>query len=165
MCSVLKISRKTFYNYVNKTKIDTYNTAEKTIEYLIEHYFKSSRGSYGTRPIKRKLEKHSYKLSRSKTGKIMKLLGLVSIYNKKSYKEYSNGVNNDRIENLLDRKFNNWGINQVITSDLTYCKVNGKHNYVCFIINLYNRQIIGHAVSDRKTADIVITALTSIPIP
>lgn len=33
----------------------------------------------------------------------------------------------------------------VIVSDLTYVNVAGKWNYICLIINLFNRKIVGYA--------------------
>lgn len=47
------------------------------------------------------------------------------------------------IKNELNRNFDNQPPNAVIVSDLTYVRVNYKWNYVCVLIDLFNREIIG----------------------
>lgn len=41
----------------------------------------------------------------------------------------------------------------------------GKHYYVCFIIDLYNREIVGYSVGNRKTPELVLSALQKIEFP
>ncbi|WP_425382643.1 IS3 family transposase [Spiroplasma endosymbiont of Melieria omissa] len=55
----------------------------------------------------------------------------------------------------MNRNFNNRLKNEVIVSDLTYLQVNGKWNYICLLIDLFNREIIGHSVGTRKDALLV----------
>lgn len=86
----------------------------------------------------------------------------ISNYNKKVKKLGYKGSNQEKIENILNRNFDISVPHSVLTTDLTYVKVNGKNRFVCFIIDLYNRQIVGHSVSNLKTPDIVINALKSI---
>ena len=43
-------------------------------------------------------------------------------------------------------------------SDLTYVRVGGKWNYVCAMIDLYNREIIGYSVGSNKNAGLIETA-------
>ncbi len=50
----------------------------------------------------------------------------------------------------------------VIVSDLTYVNVDGKWNYICTIIDLYNREIVGYAASKNKDAKLVKKAINSI---
>ena len=47
-------------------------------------------------------------------------------------------------------------------SDLTYVNVKGKWNYICLIIDLYNREIIGYSAGEHKTADLVYKAFGKI---
>lgn len=48
---------------------------------------------------------------------------------------------------------------EVVVSDLTYVKVGSKWNYVCTIIDLYNREFIGYAAGSNKNAKLIETAL------
>lgn len=52
-----------------------------------------------------------------------------------------------------------------MVSDLTYVRVDGKWNYVCLFVDLFNREIIGHSAGPHKTAELVYKALTSVSRP
>lgn len=48
-------------------------------------------------------------------------------------------------------------------TDLTYVRVGNGWAYVCLIIDLFNREIIGLSVGWHKTAELVKQAIQSIP--
>ena len=50
-------------------------------------------------------------------------------------------------------------------ADLTYIRVNHCWNYLCVLLNLSNRQIVGYSVGQHKTADLVMCALSQIKQP
>ena len=88
--------------------------------------------------------------------------GLVSVYTKAKYKVCLTNVNKAPIKNELDREFNDRNPLEAIVSDLTYVGV-GKHwHYVCTIMNLHNREIIGYSVSPHKNATLVYKTFSSI---
>ena len=47
-------------------------------------------------------------------------------------------------------------------SDLTYVNVAGKWNYICIIIDLFNREIVGYAAGKNKNAELVSHAFSRI---
>lgn len=104
-----------------------YNETENIIDDLIMYYFNDSKKSYGTRPLKEKLADQGYKISRSKISKRMAYLGLKSTYTKKGFKVPPAGVNHSNIKNFLNRNFVVHELNRVITSDLSYVNVDGRH--------------------------------------
>lgn len=93
----------------------------------------------------------------------MRKYQLVSHYTKASYKKHSNGYNEASTPNLLDRHFNRDQKLDVVVSDLTYVRVGRSWCYVCLIIDLWNREIIGWSAEKRKNANLVYAALQSIP--
>ncbi|WP_353307184.1 IS3 family transposase [Spiroplasma ixodetis] len=120
--------------------------------------FKENKEAYGTRRLKVVLKEKKINLSRRKIKKIMNKHNLISKYTKLSYKNYHNKVNDIQITNLVNRDFNNRLKNEVIVSDLNYVQVNGKWNYIRLLIDLYNREIIGHSVVTKKDASLVYQA-------
>ena len=50
-------------------------------------------------------------------------------------------------------------INQVVQTDITYIYVGGKFFYIVFLIDVYSRRIVGHAVSKTLAAESNIKAL------
>lgn len=41
----------------------------------------------------------------------------------------------------------------------------GRWNYVCLLVDLYNREIVGHAAGERKTSDLVKSAFATLKFP
>ena len=83
----------------------------------------------------------------------MQKYGLVSNYTTKQYKVEKAASNDEKIENKLNRKFNNKDEFEVVVSDLTYVNTQGKWNYICILIDLHNREIIGSAAGKNKTSE------------
>ena len=143
MCRFLKISKSTYYFNLNKKEDKIKNNM---YDETVISAFKENKCVYGTRRLKVVLKEKNIYLSRRKIKEIMNNHNLISKYTKLSFKNHHNKVNNSQITNLVNRNFNNRIKNEVIVSDLTYVQVNGKWNYICLLINLFNREIIGHSV-------------------
>lgn len=156
MCKLLKISRKMVYY---KYKIKCVHTV---LENEIIDIFNENRKVYGTRKIKKMLEKS---VSRKRIGEIMSKYNLVSKYTLKRYKHHKNKTNNSKITNVLNREFNRDDSLDVLVSDITYVRVGTKWNYICTILDLYNREIIGYSCGEDKSANLVIKAFNSINRP
>ena len=156
MCKVLKVTRSLVY-YIRKEK-----TLNLELEKQIFKIFKKSRNNYGSRKIKKELEKIDIIVSLRKIRTIMKKNGLVSNYTIKQFKVIKSKYNEDGVENILNREFNREKNMDVIVSDLTYVNVAGKWNYICLILDLYNREIVGYAAGRNKTASLVYKAFSTI---
>jgi len=156
MCQFLKISRSLIY-YKRKNK-----RTDVELENHIIRIFKESRNNYGSRKIKVELTKLGYQVSLKRIRKYMNLNGLVSNYTVKQFKPQKSNCNNDLIDNTLNREFNRSDELDVIVSDLTYVNVAGKWNYICTILDLYNREIVGYAAGKNKTAELVYKAFSTI---
>lgn len=88
--------------------------------------------------------------------------GLVSSYTVAKYKVHKTTCNEEQISNVLDRSFDNRANLEVVVSDLTYVRVNGKWNYVCLMLDLFNREIVGYSAGPNKDARLVYEAFASI---
>lgn len=153
---MLKIPRSLVYYKKKQCKTDS------SIENEIIRIFKSSRNNYGSRKIKKELKKLSITASNRKIRQVMKKYNLVSNYTVKQYKIHKTSCNNDKIDNIVNREFDNRNNLEVVVSDLTYVRVRDKWCYVCLLINLFNREIVGYSAGRNKTAELVYEAfLTS----
>lgn len=156
MSKILNISRSSIY----------YRRAEHTVNSALENrvidIFNYSKKNYGTRKIKHELKIEGIIASRRFIGRIMAKYNLVSNYTKKQYKKENKGCNEEVVSNVVDRDFTREEQLEVVVSDLTYVKVGGKWNYVCIILDLHNREIIGSSSGKNKNADLVLEAFSSI---
>ena len=156
MCKVLKISRTVYYYERKDKKVDT------KLENQIIKIFRDSRNNYGTRKIKATLGKQNIVVSRRRIAKIMAKHGLVSNYTVKQYKVTRTNCNEDKVQNIVNRDFSNKDVNEVVVSDLTYVNVNNTWHYICILIDLHAREIIGYAAGKRKDANLVYKAFSRV---
>lgn len=136
MCKLLGVTRSLVYYKRKNKRVDV------GIEKHIIEIFKNSKNNYGARKIKVELQKLGYQVSLKRIRKYMILNGLVSNYTVKQFKVHKATCNEDNIENKLNREFNRDEKLDVVVSDLTYVNVQGKWNYICVIIDLFNREIL-----------------------
>ena len=66
---------------------------------------------------------------------------------------------NGPCENRLNQEFNPAAPNSVWASDFTYIRVNGSFHYLCVVIDLFSRKIVGWSLSNRHNVDLTIAAL------
>lgn len=140
MCRFLAIPRSSYYYKV----VDS--VSEVDLEEKVSGIFSESKDRYGARKIKQALALQGICLSRRWICRIMKRLNLVSVYHKVTFKPHSKGKNKASVPNHLDRNFDQRQHLEVLMTDLTYVRVGSRWAYVCFIIDLYNREIIGISV-------------------
>jgi transposase InsO family protein len=157
MSDVLQVPRSTYYY---EAKEQTGSVDDLTV-HIIDIFYKS-RQNYGTRKIKHELKKLGIVSSRRRIGRIMKENGLVSKYTVAQFKPHVDKCNESRIENELDRKFDQQKELTVVVSHLTYVRVENRWHYICLFVDLYNREIIGHSAGPHKDARLVYRALSTI---
>ncbi len=161
MCKLLNISKSNYYYQINKYTRKIVNNYNQEIISV----FNESHQVYGARKIKVVLTHKSINLSRRKIRNIMKNNNLISKYTKTRLKCKNIQVNNDPVNNIVNRDFNNRKINEIIVSDLTYIKVGFKWFYVCLLIDLYNREIVGYSSGPNKNTELVYQAIVRITRP
>ena len=88
--------------------------------------------------------------------------GLVSRYTVAQFKPRSHNVNRDDVHNIIDQDFEGRSKSEVIVSDLTYVRVGNSWNYICVLVDLFNREIIGYSAGPRKTAQLVKEAFATV---
>jgi len=125
------------------------------VEEALVKIFEGNRHVYGTRKIKVELKKLGMVVSRRRIGRLMKNNGLVSAYTVAQYKPHKSTCNESEIRNELNRQFEKERPLEAVVSDLTYVRVAGKWNYICLLIDLFNREIIGYSCGRAKDADLV----------
>ena len=85
---------------------------------------------------------------RRRIRRIMKQEGLVSHYTTIQFKPQKDICNESKTQNILDRQFHGQGYRDVVISDLTYVRVGACWNYLCVLVDLYNREIIGYSAGE-----------------
>jgi len=101
-------------------------------------------------------------VSRRWIGRIMGEQGLVFTYIIAQYKPQKLGCNEATTANVLDRAFEQTEAKRFVVSDLTYVKVQHRWHYICVLIDLFNREIIGYSAGPHKDAALVSRAFAKV---
>ena len=158
MCKVLKVSKSGFYSWMNQGMSNRWKENEMLLS-QIQTIFKASSASYGSPRMKSALNKLGYKVSRPRVARIMQVNHLVARRTRK-FKHTTNSNHNYPIApNLLNRDFKVLRRNEVWVSDMTYIETNQGWMYLTVIIDLFNRKVVGWAMSDNlSTKDTILPA-------
>ena len=132
------------------------------MEEAVQITYDENRHVYGQRKLKHALLRKGWVVSRRKIGRIMKKRGLVSAYTRKKYRVHAAKVNEAPVPNLLDRQFNNRLPGACVVSDLTYVRVGARWAYICMLLDLGAREIIGYSAGAYKNAELVHEAFASV---
>ena len=156
MCKVLQVSRSCYYRWLGIEKQD-----DTELNELIKEIFEASKKTYGTRRIKRELL-HTYGIviSRRRTGKIMRKLGLVC-KTKKSFRVKTTDSDHPFAiaPNLLKQDFYVSAPNQVYVGDITYIPTKEGWLYLAVVIDLFSRRVVGWSMDARMKTSLVNDAL------
>jgi len=158
MCRVLEVSRSGYYGWKKEPQSKRHKDNEKILMEIRESH-KNSRRAYGSPRITEDLQANGTKCGENRVARLMKKNEIVGKAAKK-FKATTNSKHNLPVaENLLKQNFAAQKPNTVWVSDITYIWTLEGWLYLAVILDLYSRQVVGWAMSDRLTSDFVIKAL------
>lgn len=159
LCRVLNVNRSTYYHYAlrspEKTQIQLQDDKLKP---LIGVIFEKSCGRFGARKIRVKLAEQGHIVSERRILRLMKELGLSAA----GAKPRLNSANDRQYQyypNKLKRTFLTDAPNKVWVSDITYAKVGMDFLYLCVVIDLYSRKVIGYSIAENIDTSLTLSAL------
>lgn len=158
MCQVLKVSRSGYYDFL-KRKLSARVLENQLLKKDIQWIFRENKGRYGSPKITEVLRDRGWNASRPRVARIMRSEGLRSITCKK-FRVTTTDTNHDLpvAENHLNRKFKAEIPGQKWVSDITYIPTGQRWMYLTVIMDLYDRKIIGWAMSTTLTCKQTIMA-------
>ena len=158
MCSVLEVSKSGYYHWLKSGPSKLWQENQELFS-LIKDIFEDSHQSYGAPRIEAELKALGFKVSKPRVARIMKANYLYAKRKRKFKATTDSSHKYPTAPNLLNQCFNVARANQVWVSDITYVQTNQGWSYLTVIIDLFNRKVIGWALSDTlNTEDTVIKA-------
>lgn len=125
---------------------------------IIREVFEKNKCVYGQKKMYKALRRKGINIGKERLARLYKEENLVSKYIKKRKPNTENKTNTDEATNEIGRNFADKKPLEVVVSDLTYVRVNKKWNYICLLIELSHREIIGYAAGENKDAKLVVKA-------
>ena len=157
MCRVLEVSLSGYYGFKNRRPSAGANRREALLK-EIRVIHKESRGTYGAPRVHRELLARGYQVSEPTVSRIMSNAGIRSKMKKKFRTTTKADEKLPVAPNLLQRDFSMDTPNCVWLSDITYLWTLEGFLYLCAVMDLGTRRIIGWSLSERMTVDLVIRA-------
>ena len=157
MCRLLGVSRNAYYYWCRNGE----RKKDGDLFWLVEEIFEESYRTYGTRRIKKELEKkYGWIVSRRRIGHTMKELG----FKAKTKQRFKINTTNSRhtlpiSPNLLDQDFYASSPNEIYAGDITYIKTKEGWLYLAVVIDLYARTVAGWAIADHMKTSLIGDAL------
>jgi putative transposase len=159
MANVLNVSRSGYYKFLVRGETKQYRE-NKLLSEKIRDVFQMSRRTYGSPRITDELHDMGYRCSKNRVWRIMKELHLVSCRHKK-FKVRTTDSNHDLpvSPNLLGRKFSISKPDKVWVSDITYISTREGWLFLCIILDLFSRKIVGWSMKEHMRTSLIIDAL------
>lgn len=146
----LDISKGTFYYRLNHSAdISEKKRAKYTLMLKIHEIFEDSSQIFGAEKVRAMLAREGIRISNKRVSALMREMGLESI-RIDAKKQYQLREKHSR-RNLLNRNFKTSNPNEVWVSDITAFKVKGKWLYLCAILDLYSRKVVGFHISQKSS--------------
>ena len=127
--------------------------------------WRDGRERYGARKIKAALERRGRHRVQETHRQHHARTGHAGAYARGRSEPHGTRADEARLANLLDRGFDGYAPHTHPASDLTYVRVGGDWAYVCLLVDLANRGIVGHSAGRTRDASLVLGAFATLDFP
>ncbi len=158
MCKVFKVRRSGYYDWLDR-KPSKREIESNQLKTIIGAIYKGSKSRYGSIKITEELTSLGYSISRPRVARMMRSEGLRSII-KKKYRCATTDSNHSFpvAENHLDKDFSANRPGQKWVSDITYIPTKQGWLYLTIVLDLFDRKVIGWALSTTMTTTQTVLA-------
>ncbi len=154
LCEALEVPRGTFYNHIfRRADRSAHEREQAELTRNVQQIFDDSGQRYGAEKIRVVLAENGIRVGKKRVLAIMRELGLISIRTdaKRQYKKRQR----EQKKNWLERDFTAEHPNQIWVSDITHFRVGNGHGYLCIILDLFSRKIVGHHATSNASTNLV----------
>ncbi len=158
LCSMLGVSTSGYYDWLGKPASKTTKDNSRLVT-KIRCFHKVSDSIYGSPRIHQDLIVDGESISRQRVARLMRMNGIQSKVAKK-FVITTNSKNTLSPEpDLLKRCFRTTNANQAWVSNTTFIRTRQGWLYLAIMLDLYQRKVIGWAMSDRNDTKLVSDTL------
>jgi putative transposase len=124
----------------------------------IKNIHLEKRSRYGSPRIHAELKEHGERCGRKRIARLMRENGIQAKH-KRKFKATTDSQHKFPVApNLLKQNFTVSEPNRIWTADITYCWTQEGWIYLAVVLDMYSRRIVGWAINDRMTRELVINA-------
>lgn len=157
MCRWLNVSRSGFYRWKSRTPSQRSKQREQVRLAVLEVY-EAFKKRYGAPRITVELNELGIGCSLNHVARLMQEAGVKARNGKRFKYAPSAEATSNVADNLLSRNFEATRPNEKWVSDITFIRVDGEWLHLAVIMDLFSRQIIGWAVDETMTTELILEA-------
>jgi putative transposase len=158
MSKIFNVSRSGYYQFINAKESARSKEGDRLLV-LIKNIHQASRATYGSPRIHAELRFQGETCSSKRVARLMKKAGIEAKMKKRFKVTTKVNPKAKAAPNLLKQNFTAEAPNQRWVADFTYVATGEGWLYVAIVLDLFSRKIVGLAMEERMTADLVIKAL------
>ncbi len=147
LCRVLQVSPSGFYAWLDRGP-SARDQERARLQEVIKIVFEESRETYGSPRVHAELVEMGLEVSKTRIEREMRAMGLLARRPKKFRVTTDSDHDKPVAENVLERKFNPGGPNQVWATDITYVWTREGWLYLAIVIDLFSRRIVGWSMAN-----------------
>lgn len=159
LCQALEVSVSGYYDWAGRPK-SSRSMNNRRLKSKIEVFHKASRGIYGSPRIHQDLIDSGEAVGVKRVARLMRRHGIQSKMARKFVITTDSKNTMQPAPDLLKRDFDMPNKNRAWVTDTTFIATRQGWLYLAIVLELYSRQVIGWAMSDRNNAMLVQDALT-----
>ena len=159
LCNALEVSTSGYYAWCKREPCQRELDDAQLLE-VIKELFKAHRKTYGSPRIHDALQDLGYQVGLNRVARIMRENGL-SAHPRRAWRCVTTQSDPTHCvaDNVLDREFSATDVNQKWVTDVTYIDTEEGWLYLAPMIDLYNREVVGWAISDTNDTELTLNAL------
>jgi putative transposase len=158
LCTALQVSDSGFTTW-QRGEGPTKWLSDGELLKCIREVHEETKAAYGSPRIFLELKGRGFPVSKGRVERLMRENGLRGRH-KRRYKATTDSKHTLPVApNLLEQNFETERPDQAWTADITYISTGEGWLYLAIVLDLYTRQIVGWAMRERMTKELVIDAL------
>jgi putative transposase len=160
MCALLVVSLNGFRAWLRGGSTDRKRLTDVQLVALMRAVHAEVRCAYGSPRMLDELRGRGFRVGKTRVERLMREHDIRARH-KRRYKATTDSKHSLPVAaNLLERNFTPATPNRVWSADLTYVWTDEGWLYLAVVLDLFNREVVGWAIKERMSADIVTDALT-----
>lgn len=158
MCRVLRVHLSGFYAWLKEPLSHRTQQDARQTE-LIRQAWADSSKVYGYRKLTDDLRDQGEQISENRVARLASLAWMSAQVGYRRRPGRYGGKPAVVAENRLEQKFSTTAPDQVWVTDITYIKTHEGWLYLCVVIDLFSRRVVGWSAQSRMTKDLALQAL------
>jgi len=161
LCSVLGVTRAGFYAWKGRGA-SRREREDRELEGMIHRVFAGSLETYGAPRVHAELRKaHGVRVGRKRVARLMRAMGIEGVSRRgKRRRTTIPDPAAPPAPDLVNRRFQADGPNQLWVADLTYIPTYEGWLFLSAVVDMFSRKVVGWSMRNDLKADLVVDALS-----